>query len=353
MEELIKVKLSTDADYETLNSSLGLMYQIRREFTVLLELNHDETASRMLDVIEVCLNLSRDTGEEDAMSASLPEDVDCPLFISNMTTKLQNFSEAHASLDSLGLIRFQNILEGNDAASQLREQCSNALQNTSQLFDSFRTVTDWITELLIVLSYYSYSTDDDAQEEYSDYFNDDVVGVSLNRVFSLLKEFPVQDPGDVTAQLRDSCSFLDVRLKPLKDDVTAAMETINGVHDAHARVKPLLRRWARHVIVHRKATNHPFPVYSMLNEFMEQNITNVISRFIKKNMTKLELANYFSSERFSQEREEFISNTTDMVVIMTRYRYLREKFKFLQKQAPSVDDSLFFFGSCFTDMKSD
>ena len=321
---MIKERLSTNADFETINSSLALMYWGRREFTILLELNQNETGSRMLDVIKVCLNLSRDTGEEDATPMALPEDVDCLLFISNLTTKLQNFSEAYDNLDSSGLVRLHTILEGNDAASQLQEECSNALQNTSQLFDSFRALTDWVTQLQFILAYYSYSTDD-AQEDYSDYFNDDVVAESLNSVFSRLGEFSEGDPDDITAQLKDSCSFLDALLEPFKDDAMAAMETINGVHDAHARVKPLLRRWARHVIVHRNATNYPFPVYSMLNEFMEQNITHVINRFMEKNVTKLELAKYFSSQKFSREREEFIANTTDMVAIMKRYRYPREK----------------------------
>ena len=310
MEELIKEKLSTDADYETLNSSLDVMYRARSEFIALLELTHNNTASRTIDVIKACLNLSRDTGEDDVIPTALPDGFECPLFIGNMTTMLHNFLQSYELLDSPGLVRLQNILEGNNAASHLQEDCSNALQNTSQLFDSFRTITDWVSGIWIILYQHTYYTDGDP-EEYSDYnyFNDDLVLESLNSVFTLLEEFPQQNPTDVITLLRDSCSFLDVDLNALKDDATALMEMINAVYDAHARVKPLLRRWASHVIAHHNGTNQVLQVDHFINEFIE------------KKITKLELAKYFGSERFSQQREEFISNTTDMGAIMSQYRY--------------------------------
>ena len=320
MEEFIDEKLSTDADYETLNRSLGLIYQGRREFTDLIELNSNETASKTLDIIKVCFNLSNDNIEDD-MSTVSPEDFDCALWVTNMIIKLENFSALYDSLHSSGLVRLENLLDGNSAESQTLEGCSRALQNTSQLFDSFRALTDWVTGVQLILYHYSYSNDD-AQEEDSDYnfFSDDLIIESLNSVFSLLVEFPEQDYYDVIDGVRDACSFLDAQLNPLKDDAIAAMETINGVRDALARVQPQLRRWTSHVIVHRGVNNHVLPVDHMINEFIE------------KNLTKLELAKYFASERFSQQREEFVSNTTDIVAILKHYRYPGEtaKFKFYE-----------------------
>ena len=317
MEEFIEEKLSTDADYETLNRSLDVIYQGRREFTDLIELNPNETESKTVDVIKICFNLSSVSPEDDVMSTVSPEDFDCTLWVTNMTSKLENFSALCDSLHSSGLVRLENLLDGNSAESQTQEGCSRALQNMSQLFDSFRALTDWVTGVQLILYHYSYSNDG-TQEEDSDYnyFNDDLIIESLNSVFSLLAEFPEQDYYDVIDVVRDACSFLDAQLNPLKDDAISAMETINGVRDALARIQPQLRRWTSHVIVHRGVNNHVLAVDHVINEFIE------------KNMTKLELAKYFASERFSQQREEFVSNTTDMVAILKHYRYCRKTAKF-------------------------
>ena len=315
MEEFIDEKLSTDADYETLNRSLCALYQGRNELTALLELNPNETESKTVHVIKICFNSSSISPEDDVMSTVSPEDLDCAHWVTNMTIKIENFSGLYDSLYSSGLVRLGNLLDGITAESQTQEGCSRALQNTSQLFDSFRALTDWVTGVQIIL--YSYSNDG-TQEEDSDYnyFNDDLVLESLNSIFSLLAEFPEQDYYDIIDGLRGACSFLDAQLNLLKDDAISAMETINGVRDALARVQPQLKRWTSHVIVHRGVNNHVLPV------------DHVIKEFIEKNMTKLELAKYFASERFSQQREEFFSNTTDMVTILKHYRYCRKTAKF-------------------------
>ena len=68
-----------------------------------------------------------------------------------MTIKLEKFSELYDSLHSSGLVRLGNLLDGSRAESQTQEGCSRALQNTSQLFDSFRALTDWVNGIQLIL----------------------------------------------------------------------------------------------------------------------------------------------------------------------------------------------------------
>ena len=130
------------------------------------------------------------------MSTVSPED--CTLWVTNMTIKLENFSALYDSLYNSGLVRLEKLLDESSAESQTQESCSRALQNTSQLFDSFRALTDWVTGVQLILYHYSYSYDG-TQEEDSDYnfFSDDLIIESLNSVFSLLAEFPQQDYYDI------------------------------------------------------------------------------------------------------------------------------------------------------------
>ena len=124
MEEFIDEKLSTDADYETLNRSLGALYQGRNELTALLELNPNETESKTVDVIKICFNSSSISPEDDVMSTVSPENLDCAHWVTNMTIKIENFSALYDSLYSSGLVRLENLMDGITAESQTQESCS-------------------------------------------------------------------------------------------------------------------------------------------------------------------------------------------------------------------------------------